>query len=85
MKRKQPLFNPKIYILLYIIVFSSFIIPKEKISHGFYLFICLLAIPISILLFLDVYNPLEKNRNAFLWKLRVLFWGAPDQENNKKL
>jgi hypothetical protein len=75
---KKPLLNQWIAAFLWIIVLGFWFVPSDIIS---YLKRVLIELPILFLIFLDIYNPLEENRNPFLWKLRVIFWGDPNIKN----
>lgn len=57
------------------------VIPKEKIPGVFYYILCSVALFISLILFLDAYNPKKDDRNSFVWELRVFLWGDPNIKN----
>lgn len=78
MKIRKPLFTPNIKILMWIIIFAYMWIPKDNLSLVFKHTFSILAVLLSLLLLLDVYNPDEKDRVAFIWKLRIFLWGNPN-------
>ena len=79
--KRRPLLSYKVSILLWILLLSFWFIPKDRISGTSYYILCSVALLISLILFLDAYNPKTENRNSFIWKLRVSLWGDPNIKN----
>jgi len=72
--KKKPLFNQWIATFLWIIFLGFWFVPSDIISYPKRV---LIELPIFFLIGLEIYNPLEENRNPLLWKWRLFFWGEP--------
>jgi len=78
MEIRKPLLNKNYRIVIWILIFTYLWVPKDNFSLPLKYIIGILAILLSLVLLLDIYNPEIQNRSQFIWKLRVFFWGDPN-------
>lgn len=52
--------------------------PKDSFAPILHNIIDIVAIPLMLILFLDFYNPLERYRIKFIWRLKAFIWGNPN-------